>query len=133
MRIAVSVAQNYTLENKHFGDGDMFVVFELNENNQFQKITEIENQRKHNDDHNHDHDHGEENKAQGIGQTLKKYNVDVLLARQYGANVLRMLKKFTVLKANNSDLNAQLNLLLENIDSIKKDIDTPQGRKMIKL
>ena len=121
---AIATDSNTTLKNIHFGDAVKYHLYEIWPE-QFRHVKTITN---HAID---DETHADENKAKGIGGILKKENVNVLVSRQFGANIKHMKIKFACILTNQTTLPGSIEELQSRYTSILEEIENGEERKVL--
>jgi predicted Fe-Mo cluster-binding NifX family protein len=128
--IALSSDDAKNLKEKgHFGDSKYFLIYSLT-NTSYKFVKTIKNTKRTEDE---DHIHGEEKKAIGIAQILS--DVDILVSREFGPNIVKMLRKFpcVILRGNFNSTEEILNFLLENTHKIDENYNQGENRKALIL
>ena len=72
-------------------------------------------------------------KAKSITKLLGSKNVNVLVARAFGGNIIRMKKKFVCIKCNLTSIENSFELLLSNFQKILDEWNKGEERNYIVL
>lgn len=91
--------------DRHFGDSNKFCIYEINEH----KVNKSEEEKIHADP----------KKAGSIAHLLKSQKVNVVVSKHFGANILKIKKKFVCILANCDNIETTI----ENIKSNNKFIN----------
>jgi len=111
MRIAVSTEDGKKLTNDHFGEGKVFLIYEITEKG-YRLLEKRENTSPEEDEH------GSEKKAQGIASILM--DIPILLGFQFGPNIMRIKDKFLPIVSRERDIKKALHLLLKHYKTLKE-------------
>ena len=85
LQIALGVNENKEFSNRHYGDSNFFLIYELIEDKFQFKEERINTKFK-------EEKHGSEKKAQHIASQLPQ--VPILVAKVFGPNIVKMRKKY---------------------------------------
>ena len=127
MKVAFSTTDGKILANSHFGDGDLFPIYEISRD-KIEYIKTVENTTEEEKEI-----HGDPKKAKGITQILKPYGVQVLCGRQFGKNIVRMVKKFVPVLVNVDTADEAIKIIQNNFDSIRKEWEKGEERQHLRL
>ena len=127
LKVAFSTTDGKTLANSHFGDGDLFPVYEISRE-KIEYITTVENTTEEEKEI-----HGDPKKAKGITQIMKPYGVNVLCGRQFGKNIVRMVKKFVPVLVEANTIDEAVKLIQKNFDVIYEEWNKGEKRKHLRL
>ncbi len=127
LKIAFSTTDGKTLANSHFGDGNLFPVYEISKD-EIKLIETVENTTEEEKEV-----HGDPRKAQGITQILKPYGVNVLCGKQFGKNIVRMVKKFVPVLVDTDTVDEAIKLVQNNFDIILEEWNRGEERKHLRL
>ncbi len=124
--VAFSTEDGKKLINDHFGEGHLFPVYELDKD-RVTYIKTVENTT------GEEEMHGDSRKAQEISSLLKPHGVQVLCGRQFGPNIVRMVKKFLPVLVPVDTVDEALQLLKENYAIIQEEWSKGEQRKYLRL
>ncbi len=128
LKVAFATTDGKNLINAHFGDGEIYPVYEISEN-QSKFLLNIANTTEEEDEEIH----GDPRKAKGITQLMKPHGVQVLCGKQFGKNIVRMVKKFVPVLVNVDTVDEAIELIKLNFDKIKTEWSNGESRKHIRL
>jgi predicted Fe-Mo cluster-binding NifX family protein len=127
LKVAFSTTDGKILSNTHFGDGDLFPIYEISKTDSKYLLT-VENTTEEEEDV-----HGDPKKAHGITQILKPYNVNILCGRQFGKNIVRIVKKFVPVLVDVKTVDEAINLVIENYVAILEQWQKGENRNHLRL
>ena len=115
------------LTNSHFGSADSYVLYKCN-SLECKKLQTIKNttaeERSHNDP----------GKASSVTELLKKYNVNVIVARRFGPNLKRVNKNFVPVIVKSESVDETLKTIHRHTEEIINQwITKPEQRTNILL
>ncbi|MCF7928450.1 MAG: hypothetical protein K9L68_05720 [Spirochaetales bacterium] len=92
LTVAIASDDGTNLIKRHFGEAEEYQIYRLYEGHlSFQEtITNTTEEESENEEHKH----GDPKKAKNVGSLMKAKNVQVLVSRQFGRNIKRMVKEF---------------------------------------
>ncbi len=122
--VAFATEDNEKLKNDgHFGDAGFYLVYKMTKDST-EFLEKIENPKFA---ENHHIKGGDPNKAKGMSGLLK--NVDVLVSRQFGTNITRMIKKFVCVLPRVETIEEAIEKVQQSYERIleekRKDIRKP--------
>ena len=126
IKAAFSTTDGKNLANSHFGDGDLFPVYEISKD-EIKFIEIVENSTEEEKEI-----HGDPKKAHGITQILKPYGVNVLCGKQFGKNIVRMVKKFVPVLVETNTVEEAIKLIQQNFDIILDEWNKGEERKHLR-
>jgi len=98
--------------NRHFGDSSRFDIYEIS-NQDVKYVKHIDNNSEEEEDV-----HADPTKAKSIAKILKKEQVQAVVSKQFGPNILRIKKKFVCIKSLSQTIEEIQNLIKDNFDLI---------------
>ncbi len=98
--------------NRHFGDSSRFDIYEIS-NQDVKYVKHIDNNSEEEEDV-----HADPTKAKSIATILKKEQVQAVVSKQFGPNILRIKKKFVCIKSLSQTIEEIQNLIKDNFDLI---------------
>jgi predicted Fe-Mo cluster-binding NifX family protein len=130
MKLTVAFSTNNSIElaNCHFGDAKVFPIYEISENN-YKLLNTILNPLIKNDEKIH----GDPKKANSITKLIKPLGVNVLCGRQYGKNIIRIVKNFVPVIVETNNIYEAINLIQKNIIPIKNEWIKEENRKHLRI
>jgi predicted Fe-Mo cluster-binding NifX family protein len=130
MKFKVSFATNdgKTLVNSHFGDAEIYPIYEIDEN-EIKFLMNVNNTTEEEDEEIH----GDPRKAQGISQLMKPYGVQVLCGKQFGKNIVRMVKKFVPVLVSVSTVEEATKLIQNNLKKIHEQWQNGENRRHLRI
>ena len=116
--------KNFTSE--HFGEAKEYLVYEISKtgSNLEAVITNISPEEKM---------HGDPNKAKGVAHLLKPFNVQILVNKAFGRNIIKMQQKFVVILSNTLIIDEAINNIKNNFDSIVAELNKGETRNYLRL
>ena len=121
-KVAFASDDGKNLVNKHYGDADYYVVYEISK----EESVFIE-KRENTTEEEEDEIHGDPRKAGSIGQLLK--GVQILCNKQFGQNIMRMRKKFLPILFDIDSIEGAIKILQENFAQIETEWNKGEDRK----
>ncbi len=100
IRVAFAVNEEKQLSDSHFGDAAYFDIYQW-ENNALKQLETIRNKQQQD---NVPHQHGDADKAEAIIDLLQQHHVNVIVAKQFGKNMLRVKKHFLPVLVDSDNL-----------------------------
>lgn len=101
------------INNKHFGESDFYELYNISEKS-YSFIKQIKNNS------SEEKFHSDPNKAKGVASILIPENVNVLVNKAFGGNIIKMKKKFVCIvskydriETNIIEIQKVFNLILE--------------------
>jgi len=94
--------------NRHFGDSNRFDIYKIDEKT-VTFVKQIDNNSEE------EKEHADANKAKSIAQILKAQGVQVVFAKRFGPNIIRIKKKFVCIKATNLNISEMQKITVNNI------------------
>ena len=125
--IAFGTDDGENLNNDHVGMAKYFYVYRFSSGKE-ELVERRENVKFKGDE---SMKHGDPEKAKATSSSLK--NVDVIVAKKFGPNLLRMLKKFVCIVARTNTITNAIVAVHNNMDLIMEQKSKGEGRKHIVL
>ncbi len=100
IRVAFAVNEEMELPNNHFGDASYFDIYQW-DNNALKHIETIPNKQQKD---NVPHQHGDAEKGEAIVDLLQQHHVNVIVAKQFGKNMMRVKKHFLPVLVDSTNL-----------------------------
>jgi len=125
--IAFGTDDGENLNNDHVGMAKYFYVYRFSSGKE-ELVERRENVKFKGDE---SMKHGDPEKAKATSSSLK--NVDVIVAKKFGPNLLRMLKKFVCIVARTDTITNAIVAVHNNMDLIMEQKSKGEGRKHIVL
>lgn len=116
-----------TFVDRHFGDAGQYVIYEIGQDG-FSYIRTIYNTTENEED-----THADPNKARGVAQLLRKYEVQVLVSKKFGANINKMKKKFVCILMNDAQFSASIKRIQQHFDKILAELKKGESRHFLNL
>ena len=107
--------------NRHFGDATMFALYTISPNKLKYKKSVLNKSEE-------EKTHADPKKAKSISKILKEQNVDILVGRAFGGNILRMKKHFVCVKCDFTKIEDSFETLLKNFDRIVVELQKGEAR-----
>ena len=126
-KLAIATDDGKSLIKRHFGDADLYYIYDIN-NDAIKHLKTIKNNVDEEDEV-----HADPKKAKGIAQLLKKEGVEVVASKIFGPNIKRIIKKFACVIVKRDDMMETIELILQNKEEIKKELDKGENRNPLKL
>jgi len=125
--VAFGTDDGENLNNDHVGMAKYFYVYRFSSGKE-ELVERRENVKFKGDE---SMKHGDPEKAKATSSSLK--NVDVIVAKKFGPNLLRMLKKFVCIVARTDTITNAIVAVHNNMDLIMEQKSKGEGRKHIVL
>ncbi|MBN2261229.1 MAG: dinitrogenase iron-molybdenum cofactor biosynthesis protein [Clostridiales bacterium] len=126
MIIACATDDGKKFIERHFGDADYYVIYELIDG-KFVMIDRIVNTTEE------EEQHADPVKAKGILDLLHEKNVQVGITKVFGPNIKRIKKHIVPVLVSSDDIEEGLKKVLENIESIRYQIELKDKRSHVDL
>jgi len=122
IRIAFANDDGENLINKHFGDAGQYSIYEINPSSavfikNIDNAVDIE-----------EHGHADPNKARGISGLFKDENVQVLVSKQFGANINKMKKKYVCILMSEKSIKESIKIIQKNYKSVVWEWEKGENR-----
>ena len=124
--LAIATDDGEHFIKKHFGDAKLFQIYSFDQK-EINLINLVKNDSKE------EKKHADPQKAKSISQILKANSVKVLVGRAFGANIVRMKKKFVCVKCNFNQITDVFPDLLKNFKRIQIEWEKGEDRDFIVL
>ena len=125
--IAFGTDDGIHLTDDHVGMAKVYLVYEFTE--QGQTLVEQRHNVKFPGDESMKH--GDPEKAKATSSVLQ--NVDVLVGKKFGPNIVRLLTKFACVLVHTDDVETAVNTVRNNIDTVVQQYEKGADRKHIVL
>jgi ubiquinone/menaquinone biosynthesis C-methylase UbiE/predicted Fe-Mo cluster-binding NifX family protein len=119
IRMAFAVNEEMQLPDSHFGDASHFDIYQW-ENNTLKHIETIPNKPQKD---NVPHQHGDAEKGEAIVDLLQQHHVNVIVAKQFGKNMMRVKKHFLPVLVDSSNLEDSKNNVVLHIKPILEHLN----------
>lgn len=126
MIIACATDDGKNFIDRHFGDADYYMIYELTKG-KFVLIDQIVNTS------GEEKQHADPVKAKGIIDLLLEKKVQVSLTKVFGANINKVKKHIVPIIISTDDINSGLEKVLENINMIEDQIASTDEKSPIDL
>ncbi len=124
MLVAVSTDDEKNLTKNHFGDGRVFLIYELSPEG-YKLVKRIENKSPE------EEFHGDPNKARSIGQLLGGEGVHVLVGFAMGPNIVRMRKAFVPVISRCESIEDALNALVKEYERLSSLVSAEGDKEIV--
>ena len=124
--IACATDDRKKFTDKHFGDANHYLIYKMDDKH-YEYIKEINNTA------GEERFHGDPAKAKNISEILSKENVQIILSKRFGPNIIRMKKFFVTVLVKTEEIEEGLNIAIENFDRIINEWNKGENRGYIKL
>lgn len=132
MKIACATDDGVNYADRHFGDAMYYDLYEMTED-QIQFTERINNPYGESEDEKEEEGHsGDPEKASDMKNLLKNKNVDVMLAKRIGQNILRMKQSFLPVVSKNIIIRESLLELQSRYSEVEYEL-AKEDRKHIVL
>lgn len=111
MTVAFGSDDGIRFTDRHFGDSNKFYIYEI-EKNKVNFIKQIVNNSEE------EEIHADPKKAGSIAKILKSEKVNVVVSKHFGANILKIKKKFVCILANCDNIEKTIENIKNNIKFI---------------
>jgi len=128
--IAFSTTNEKKLIEKHFGDADSYQIYEISKTDSKFLKTVINTTEEEDDD---GHIHGDPQKAKSITEIVEKYGVQVLCGKQFGQNIVRMVKRFLPVVVSVDTIEEAISLIHKNFEKIEEQWKKGENRKHLRI
>lgn len=119
MSFSFAVDHSNFLKEKHFGDAEKFLKYELNENNEIIFSKELTNKFK---DYDENENHGSKKKGFAIVEYLKENGIDVLVSKQFGKNIQIVNRHFVPVLVSGDIPKEVIPILHQHIEPITEEL-----------
>ena len=120
IKLAIGTDDEIEFSKDHFGSAKKYLIYEINfETKELTHLSTIENETPE------EEMHGDPKKAKNIGELLG--DVQILVAKLMGKNILRMKKKFLPIICFDLSIQEFLSIVFEYLPEIQDELDKPQG------
>ncbi len=119
IRFAFAVSHAKAFESCHFGDADMYLIFEWNG----EKIAfknDLKNPYKNMDE---SQGHGSPKKGKAIIDLLKENDIQVMVSKQFGKNITLVNRFFIPIIIDKETIEDALNVLSQHLNWIKDELE----------
>lgn len=127
MKIAMATDNRENFIDRHFGDANMYKIYEL----RLDKVKYIKTIENTVDEE--EKIHADPKKAKGIANLLKEEGVQLVASRAFGPNIKRIRKKFVCIVIGEYNLKKGLDLIQKNFDTIVSEWNKGKDRKHLVL
>lgn len=127
MRIAIGTDDTTSLHDDHMGESARFLIYDVSQDET--RLVETRQNRPYDEDPAHPH--GDPGKARLMSKVFA--GVDVLVARHFGPNVKRMLRRFVCVRVRADTVDEALALISSNLPSLEESQRQGAERRPIVL
>ena len=123
LKVAFATDDGKTFMSRHFGDAEYYYIYKIdNENVEF--IKKISNTTEEEEDI-----HADPKKAKSIAKLLKKEQVQILVSKIFGPNIVRIKKKFVCIVVKDEEIDVGIRKVCESIGKIYEEWEKGEERK----
>ena len=119
MNFSFAVDHSNVLKEKHFGDAEKFLMYEVNVNNEIIFSKELTNKYKAYDENKN---HGSKKKGFAIVEYLKENGIDVLVSKQFGKNIQIVNRYFVPVLVSGDTPKDVIPTLHHHIEAITEEL-----------
>lgn len=125
---AVSTDDGKTMINRHFGDADKFLIYQITpEKAEFLKVIENTTEEEN------DEVHADPRKAGNIARLLKQEKVQVVVSRVFGPNLKRIKQHFVCVITNAPTVSDSIALLQKNMEKLDWEWQLGEQRSFLRF
>ncbi len=128
MIIACATDDEEKFINKHFGDARKYMIYNINDEGNIKFIKRIINTVDEEEEV-----HADPEKAKGIKDLLQAEDVQVLLSKKFGSNIIRVRKHFVPVVVKDERVEEGLVKLSKNINKVNEEWKKGKSRDHIVL
>ena len=127
LKVAFATDDGKTFMSRHFGDAEYYYIYEINkENAEF--IKKISNTTEEEED-----THADPKKAKSIAKLLKQEQVQILVSKIFGPNIVRIKKKFVCILIKENSIKNSIDIIKSNFLTIAEEWEIGENRDFLKL
>ena len=127
LKVAFATDNGKTFMGRHFGDAEYYYIYEIdNENAEF--IKKISNTTEEEEDV-----HADPKKAKSIAKLLKQEQVQILVSKIFGPNIVRIKKKFVCILIKEKSIKNSIDIIKSNFLTIAEEWEIGENRDFLKL
>ena len=127
LKVAFATDDGKTFMDRHFGDAEYYYIYEMNkENAEF--IKKINNTTEEEEDV-----HADPKKAKSIAKLLKQEQVQILVSKVFGPNIVRIKKKFVCILIKEKSIKNSIDIIKSNYLTIAEEWEMGKDRNFLKL
>lgn len=127
LKVAFATDDGKTFMSRHFGDAEYYYIYEIdNENVEF--IKKISNTTEEEEDI-----HADPKKAKSIAKLLKKEQVQILVSKVFGSNIVRIKKKFVCILIKENSIESGIEIIKNNLSTIIEEWGKGEERQYLSL
>lgn len=127
LKVAFATDDGKTFMDRHFGDAEYYHVYEIDENNS-ELINIIKNTTEEEEDI-----HADPKKAGSIAKLLKQENVQIVVSKIFGPNIIRIKKKFVCILIKENSIDNSIVIIKSNLLSIIIEWEKGENRQHLSL
>ena len=120
IRFGFAVNNNKEFEDNHFGDAEKFLIYEL-KNGKLNPVSEFVNSAKFLDE---EVGHGSQKKAKAIIDLMKQQQVQVMVAKQFGKNIGRIVAHFVPVVIKVKAVEDAIKIVSPHLEDICQELKT---------
>ena len=126
-KVAFATDNGKTFMGRHFGDAEYYYIYEIdNENAEF--IKKISNTTEEEEDV-----HADPKKAKSIAKLLKQEQVQILVSKVFGPNIVRIKKKFVCILIKEKSIENSIDIIKSNLPVIIGEWGKGEERQYLSL
>ncbi len=127
LKVAFATDDGKTFMSRHFGDAEYYYIYEIdNENTEF--IKKISNTTEEEEDV-----HADPKKAKSIAKLLRQEQVQTLVSKIFGPNIVRIKKKFVCILIKENSIENSIEIIKNNLPIIAKEWEMGEERNFLRL
>ena len=127
LKVAFATDNGKTFMGRHFGDAEYYYIYEIdNENAEF--IKKISNTTEEEEDV-----HADPKKAKSIAKLLRQEQVQILVSKIFGPNIVRIKKKFVCILIKEKSIKNSIDIIKSNFLTIAEEWEIGENRDFLKL
>lgn len=117
-----------TFTSKHFGDAEKYSICRISEANA-DLLKDLINSSEEDDEKIH----ADPRKAGSIAKLLKQDNVEVVVSKVFGPNIIRIKKKFVCILSQHANIDDAISSLQNHLPEIEAEWEKGENRNYLKL
>ena len=131
-RIACATDDGKHLIDRHFGDAEQYLIYDLTKHGKITQVGAIANTSE--EETKADNEiHGDPEKAASVKELLQQEGVQVLLSQAFGPNIVRIKKHFVPVVSNTAAIQTALKQVSNTWKLLTKEWKRPEERQHIVL
>lgn len=126
-KVAFATDNGKTFMGRHFGDADFYDIYKI-DGNKANFIKRIDNNVDEEEEV-----HADPQKAKGISKLLLDENVNVVVSKIFGPNIMRIKKKFVCILMKENSIEICIDVIKNNLLTIAEEWEKGDNRTFLKL